>query len=85
MNVLKWNIIFQGYNITSTIHLHACENPPYVEFEVDVPKLDINGIKRRITHNDSIPLTSNFFLFYYNLFEIFHILFNDLYLFYLFN
>lgn len=69
--MLKGNVIFQGYNISSSINLHACENPPSVEFEVDVPKLDINGVKRRITHNDSIPLTSNS-LFYYNLFEIFY-------------
>lgn len=49
----------RGYFVNSRIQLYSCENPPSIEFEVNVPHLNVNNFKKRISQNDSISLTSN--------------------------
>ncbi|GFV55825.1 uncharacterized protein TNCV_3321141 [Trichonephila clavipes] len=39
--------------------MNPCENPSSLEFEVDVPKLNINQWKRKFYHGDSFSLNDN--------------------------
>ncbi|GFY62479.1 uncharacterized protein TNIN_194741 [Trichonephila inaurata madagascariensis] len=48
-----------GYEVHSGIHMNPCENPSSLEFEVDVPKLNINQWKRKFYHGDSFSLNDN--------------------------
>ncbi|GFU47024.1 uncharacterized protein NPIL_275181 [Nephila pilipes] len=48
-----------GYEVRSGIHMNACENPSSLEFEVDVPKLNIHQWKRKFYHGDSFSLSDS--------------------------
>ncbi|KFM67701.1 hypothetical protein X975_07105, partial [Stegodyphus mimosarum] len=48
-----------GYEVHGGILINPCENPPSIEFFVDIPDLYVNNWKRKFYHGDSFTLTSN--------------------------
>ncbi|XP_035208531.1 uncharacterized protein LOC118183186 [Stegodyphus dumicola] len=48
-----------GYDVHGGILINSCENPPSIEFFVDIPNLYVNNWKRKFYHGDSFTLTSN--------------------------
>ncbi|GIY02683.1 uncharacterized protein CEXT_663911 [Caerostris extrusa] len=48
-----------GYEVQSGLHMNACEKPSSVEFEINIPKLNIKQWKRKFYHGATFSLNDN--------------------------